>query len=240
MKYFNQIDIQQYFILGEIVYSGGNRSSYKITDILNDRVKISPIKAKTQSSLSYKKIAIVVEGFHNVDPKKIELTTFQLLKAHGINDTKNEVYLYGFAREFLKRSVNGLEMLSDIDLDSIIKAPTETFSEGTQKLVSHLLRERSSKIIPLAKKEFRKQHGFLFCEICNFNSGNERKYGDSIIEGHHLIPVSEIVDSMVNTINNIALLCPNCHQMIHRYMIFFSEIIFTKNNLSSLKTIFEK
>jgi predicted HNH restriction endonuclease len=240
MKYLNQIDIQSYFNTGEIIYSGGGKSRYKITDILNNCIKISPTNAKTPSSLNYKKISIVIEGFYKINPKKIEATTFELLKTHKVIDTKNEVYLYGFAKEYIKRSINGLEMCSDVDLDSIVNAPTETYFEGKQELVSHLIRERNSKIIPLAKKEFRGKHGFLYCEICNFNFSNERKYGDSIIQGHHIMPVSKINDSMANTIDNIALLCPNCHQMIHRHMILYQEIRSTKTNIHTLKTIFGK
>jgi hypothetical protein len=223
-----QLEIQRLFAPGELILSGGGRRKYRITDILSNRLKIQPTQAKTPSSLSYKRIEVVIEGFPKIDPKSIAASTLELLTKHGVTDTKNEVYLYGFAKEYLMRSSNGFEMMADIDLDTISSKPV---NEGQKKLVTHIIRERKSKLIRLAKTKTRKQYGHLFCELCDFNLKNDRKYGDAIIEGHHLIPISELENVDDNTIANIALLCPNCHQMIHRYMCLFPSQTFTKGNM---------
>jgi len=60
------------------------------------------------------------------------------------------------------------------------------FEEGKKKLILHLCRERNYRVVNLAKEDFLKKHGRLFCEICSFDF--EHKYGQigkGFIEGHH-------------------------------------------------------
>lgn len=92
------------------------------------------------------------------------------------------------------------------------------FAEGKKKLRQHLFRERNPKVIRLAKEKFKKENnGRLFCEICGFNFFTT--YGDmgeDFIKGHHTLPVSELEDGQKTKIEDIAILCSNCHRMLHR------------------------
>lgn len=93
----------------------------------------------------------------------------------------------------------------------------ESFSEGKKKLRQHICRERNYKVIKLAKERFKEEHGRLFCEVCNFDFSE--KYGDigeDYIEGHHTIPVSDIPEGYKTKVEDIALVCANCHRMLHR------------------------
>jgi 5-methylcytosine-specific restriction protein A len=73
---------------------------------------------------------------------------------------------------------------------------------------------------PSIAKKVKKIHGFI-CQACGFNyeefySGiTNRKY----IEAHHLIPVSTLKGQKVsrNPRTDFAVLCANCHRMIHRF-----------------------
>ena len=94
--------IEKYFKIGDVILSGGERSSYKLTKLLEDLVRIQPTKAKTASRLNYKKLEVVINNFNDICPKQIELTVGKLLGKYGLQDTQNESYLYGFAREFLR------------------------------------------------------------------------------------------------------------------------------------------
>lgn len=70
----------------------------------------------------------------------------------------------------------------------------------------------------MAKKQFKERHnGKLFCEICGFSFAD--KYGDigkDFIEAHHIKPVSEMKEGESTNINDIVMVCSNCHSMIHR------------------------
>lgn len=92
-----------------------------------------------------------------------------------------------------------------------------SFVEGKRKLRTHLIRERNPKIIKLAKERFKEKHGRLFCEVCDFDFFDKYgELGEDFIEGHHTIPVSELVEGQNTNVEDIALVCSNCHKMLHR------------------------
>ena len=107
----------------------------------------------------------------------------------------------------------------------------EGFIEGKEFLKKHILRERNHYLKAEAVKRFKNLHnGQLFCEICGFNF--EEKYGDigkDFIEAHHSKPISEMKENEKTKIEDIVLLCLNCHSMIHRKRPWLS-----KNNIRRL------
>jgi len=114
------------------------------------------------------------------------------------------------------------------------------FPEGKKKLKQHICRERNAKVIYLAKKRYKEEYGQIICEICGFSF--EQTYGNigiNFIEGHHILPVSEIPEGYRTKTEDIVLLCSNCHRMIHRrrpwlkkdeLMKLISENVLTTNN----------
>jgi len=91
------------------------------------------------------------------------------------------------------------------------------FPEGKEKLRTHLQRERNPKVIREAKQRFKAKHGRLYCQSCGFDF--KKTYGDvgnDYIEGHHIKPVSDLSEGDLTMIEDIALLCSNCHRMVHR------------------------
>jgi putative restriction endonuclease len=91
------------------------------------------------------------------------------------------------------------------------------FSEGRAKLLQHILKERNPLVIRNAKEKFKEIHGKVYCEICGFDFFE--KYGiigENFIEGHHTIPLSELLENHKTKIDEIALVCSNCHKMLHR------------------------
>lgn len=90
--------------------------------------------------------------------------------------------------------------------------------EGRKIVKAHVIRERDPQIIKKAIQRARKLHGKLECEACNFNF--EKVYGkrgEGFIEGHHIKPLSEKDElGSVTRLDDIALVCSNCHRMIHR------------------------
>ncbi|TCW35647.1 putative restriction endonuclease [Laceyella sacchari] len=92
------------------------------------------------------------------------------------------------------------------------------FPEGKAKLVQHITRERNPRVIKLAKEIFKANHdGRLFCEVCGFDFYEfYGAIGEDYIEGHHTIPVSELKNGHMTKVEDIALVCSNCHRMLHR------------------------
>lgn len=91
------------------------------------------------------------------------------------------------------------------------------FPEGKSIEKIHKARERNSKVIRLAKESRAKEFKVLTCDVCGFDF--EKMYGEigsMFIEAHHTIPVSELKEGDVTKLEDIALVCSNCHRMLHR------------------------
>ncbi|PGZ40867.1 HNH endonuclease [Bacillus thuringiensis] len=93
----------------------------------------------------------------------------------------------------------------------------DDFPEGKEKFRLHRYRERNNKLVKQAKERFIQVHGRLYCEACGMDF--ERIYGDrgrDFIEAHHRKPISEMKNDETTKIEDLAMLCSNCHSMIHR------------------------
>jgi predicted HNH restriction endonuclease len=57
----------------------------------------------------------------------------------------------------------------------------------------------------------------LFCEICEFDFESEYgERGKDYIEAHHKKPISELDEEVILRIEDLAMVCSNCHGMLHR------------------------
>lgn len=94
----------------------------------------------------------------------------------------------------------------------------ESFTEGKLVLKKHLLRERNHFVKINAIKNFKSLNdGKLYCEVCGFDFySTYGELGKDFIEAHHTKPISEMQENEKTNINDIVLLCSNCHSMIHR------------------------
>lgn len=93
----------------------------------------------------------------------------------------------------------------------------EDFPEGKVLFRAHRSRERNRTLIKRAKELALKKHGELRCQACGFSF--REKYGalgEGYIECHHTVPISQIAPGAKTKIADLALLCSNCHRMVHR------------------------
>ena len=89
-------------------------------------------------------------------------------------------------------------------------------SEGRVLTRMHRVRERSRKLVEAAKAAALKRHGRLCCEACGFDFS--LKYGpegEGLIDVHHTKPVHTLGDGAVTKLEDLALLCSNCHRFVH-------------------------
>ena len=89
--------------------------------------------------------------------------------------------------------------------------------EGKLQTRNHRYRERDRKIIKLKKNKVFKEELKLTCEGCGFDFNKvygER--GSGFIECHHIKEVSNIIEGEKTKLEDLALVCSNCHRIIHR------------------------
>lgn len=96
---------------------------------------------------------------------------------------------------------------------------TKNVLEGKRQLKQHFIRERNKSIIKNAKELGLKEKGELRCEICDFSFfENYGEIGKDFIEAHHTKPISSMRSGEVTNVEDISLLCSNCHSILHRRM----------------------
>ena len=90
-------------------------------------------------------------------------------------------------------------------------------AEGRTTLRMHKVRERNPRLRNKAFEKFLQTHNKLFCEVCNFSFVDTYgEIGQGFIEVHHIKPISEYSEEDTTQINDLKIVCSNCHRMIHR------------------------
>jgi 5-methylcytosine-specific restriction protein A len=80
----------------------------------------------------------------------------------------------------------------------------------------HQVRERDYRIVERRKTKALRENGTLHCEACGFNfSLKYGERGDGFIECHHTKPISTLQPAERTRIDDLILLCANCHRMVH-------------------------
>lgn len=98
----------------------------------------------------------------------------------------------------------------DIDVSASV-------NEGGLRLVSHLRRERKRAVVEAKKAAVLGATGRLSCEVCGFDfSAIYGSIGEGFCEVHHLSPLSAADESVATALADLAVLCSNCHRIIHR------------------------
>lgn len=116
------------------------------------------------------------------------------------------------------RVANGiLELIGASDAEVLaFDAPEFEASEGRIMTRVHVSRERNSTLVKKKKAVALRQHGCLACEVCGFDflqTYGER--GRDFIECHHTLPISSLGEHGKTNLKDLALVCSNCHRMIH-------------------------
>lgn len=89
------------------------------------------------------------------------------------------------------------------------------YPEGRILTAMHRRRERNPKLRQKLISR-RKKQGALHCEMCKWGvSFPLPHYIPAALEAHHLVPLSAM-DAQQTRVDDLALLCANCHRLIHR------------------------
>ena len=89
--------------------------------------------------------------------------------------------------------------------------------EGESLEKKHFIRERDLRVVAAKKASVLKEKKYLACEVCDFNfEDHYGVHGANYAEVHHLKPISEFQSRSVTHLEDLAIVCSNCHRMIHR------------------------
>jgi hypothetical protein len=103
-----------------------------------------------------------------------------------------------------------LLLLPDFDIDQL--GDDYRRIENRRYVASHLRRERDPKLARLCKvrDDYR-------CRVCGCRFEDEYGVlGKDFAEAHHVIPLSQLLDPVMNSQDALITVCSNCHRMLHR------------------------
>jgi hypothetical protein len=88
--------------------------------------------------------------------------------------------------------------------------------EGDKKLYSHRKRERSRFLVG-KKLEQARRAGAIRCEVCQITEAGvyPQPFAARIFEVHHLMPLAQVETPTMTTLDDLAVVCANCHRAIH-------------------------
>ena len=187
--------------------------------LLSDLLSRLPIHARRGRDETFRNpngISMILGNFLGVDP---EHETPGLSRNNRLQE---EVW-----REFAGRPKD-LRQVADaiaracaiLPQDSVrIDEPVEdeVLPEGRVLTRLHLLRERSRALVERKRERTLARTGRLACEVCDFDFA--RVYGElgiGFVECHHLVPLAELPRVRTTRLTDLAIVCANCHRMLHR------------------------
>lgn len=89
--------------------------------------------------------------------------------------------------------------------------------EGRLLALYHRTRERSRELVHEKKAHAVRTKRALACEVCDFDfAARYGQRGIGFIECHHKLPLSSISRGATTKLADLALVCSNCHSMLHR------------------------
>jgi hypothetical protein len=106
-----------------------------------------------------------------------------------------------------------------VGLEAADEDPEKMFKEGKRltQFKRHTWIERHASLPKHVKNRRLKSDPNLSCDVCGFSF--VKTYGDiglGFIEAHHLIPLGSIRGRRITKPSQIALVCSNCHRMLHQ------------------------
>ena len=175
---------------------------------------------------------IVGDGGEPLPPKKV----FGLALANALNRPISPEHFSSGDRIFKILRDRGFEVVERVktshleeepaqferdDIEPLLPSDEELVAlEGSKKLRLHFKTERSGALPKRYKQKFKDQNGKLICFRCakDYIAEYGAEMADACFDVHHIEMVSEREESSITGMDDLQLLCSNCHRVTHREM----------------------
>ncbi len=176
----------------------------------------------------------VSEDFRNPNGVYMKMMNFRRFDQEYVRSGKvgltrgnrlDEVVWHEFSErpDHLRATALAIRKAVDGAPDTLLPEPSEEeeglfeASEGKILTRVHRTRERNRTIVDKVKARALKAEGALRCQACDFDFADRYgAHGEGFIEAHHIRPIHTLPDNGKTRLSDFALLCANCHRVIHR------------------------
>ena len=113
--------------------------------------------------------------------------------------------------------------------------------EGRLLTSMHRTRERNRELIRKKREAVLRETGRLACEACGFDfNATYGAHGTGFIEVHHVLPLHTLKPGSRTRLQDLAVLCANCHRMVHAKSKWLSllelkELLAERNRTATAK-----
>jgi predicted HNH restriction endonuclease len=156
------------------------------------------------------------------DPKATLIDAHSFLYILGSQMKKANFQFSSSRTKISEQSATGREEeISNINNEQNVFVAEEddeiSFPEGKEIYKLHKSKERNRELIRLAKEQHLQKDKKLCCQVCGFSFlDTYGEIGQGFIEAHHIFPISLLKEETETKIEDLALVCSNCHRMLHR------------------------
>lgn len=189
-----------------------------------DAITLKPVLFKPRNSTDYIDVEARIEQLLEAASSNDRARKWRDTVAASINNAATlqaaassvhvELPYYGLSSAEASVAFDPSETSAD-QADEIIENYVGT--EGKVRIRIHRHKERDRKLVRLAKKKFKLVYGSLFCECCGIDfAAMYPILGADFMEAHHRVPLSKLEEDTATSIDDLAMLCANCHRMVHR------------------------
>ena len=196
-------------------------------------------------SLPIHNTKIIQPNFRNPTGVYMKLCNFLRFDPnyHGVGldagSKLDEVVWNEFAEnpELLRKTANAIRnnyqlLIIPSSLEEVDPSFDGEFREGKILTRIHKIKERKPGLVKRKKEAVLRQTGALICEVCGFDF--ESVYGEigkGFAECHHIIPLSKLQSEQKVRLQDLAIVCSNCHRMLHstKQMLSIEELRNTVN-----------
>lgn len=103
------------------------------------------------------------------------------------------------------------------EIERIEEEPIIQAREGQVLTRLHKFRERNPQLTRRKKDSVFRTTGKLACEVCGFDFFETYgELGEGFAECHHIRPLSQLDSIWETRLEDLSIVCSNCHRMLHR------------------------
>jgi len=197
-----------YLKCGEKIPSNTDKRVIALSALLRS-MKIHPATDTNESFRNADGVAFKLQNLRQVATGKGLANFSAMYRAvwRGLGDKPDEVTKLA---DLIRQSVS---ILADEDPN----IDDEEFAEGAMATRLHKRRERAKGLRPKLLKK-KAAEGVLCCDVCGRQySSLGSDLEDAPFEAHHVVPLAAAA-ARKTRLTDLALLCANCHRLIHRAM----------------------
>ncbi len=202
--------LELYFRIG--VQSSTHRDVIELSELLN-RLPIHSSRPQADRFRNPNGVNLKFANLAHLDPEHAGAGM-----ARGSKLDREVFEAYAANREELTTIAGEIRSLAAAGTAPVVPEPDEEevdAKEGRILYRRHRQRERDPKIVKRKKAAVLKETARLACEACDVDFGE--RYGDrgeGFIECHHTKPLA-VSGETITRVGDLALLCSNCHRMVH-------------------------